>query len=128
MRDESSPGPAGWEEVTIGVGAGTEGELYIGGAGVARGYLNRPSLTAESFVPDPFGTVPGARLYRSGDAVRLRLDGEIEFIGRYDSQVKIRGFRIELGEIEAALTGHERVREAVVVDREEVSGEKRSTS
>jgi amino acid adenylation domain-containing protein len=107
------------------VGAGTEGELYIGGAGVARGYLNRPALTAESFVPDPFGVERGARLYRSGDAVRLGLDGEIEFIGRYDSQVKIRGFRIELGEIEAALTGHESVRETVVVAREEASGEKR---
>ena len=107
------------------VGAGTEGELYIGGAGVARGYLNRPALTAASFVPDPFSAEPGARLYRSGDAARLRLDGEIEFIGRYDAQVKIRGFRIELGEIESALTGHERVREAVVIDRQETSGEKR---
>jgi amino acid adenylation domain-containing protein len=107
------------------VGAGTEGELYIGGAGVARGYLNRPALTAESFVPDPFSATPGARLYRSGDAARIRLDGEIEFIGRYDAQVKIRGFRIELGEIESALTGNERIREAVVVDRQETSGEKR---
>ena len=107
------------------VGTGTEGELYIGGAGVARGYLNRPALTAESFVPDPFGATPGARLYRSGDAARLRFDGEIEFIGRYDAQVKIRGFRIELGEIESALMEHERVREVIVVDRQETWGEKR---
>ncbi|MEO8379795.1 MAG: amino acid adenylation domain-containing protein, partial [Acidobacteriota bacterium] len=104
---------------------GVAGEIYIGGAGVARGYLNRPELTAERFLRDPFSAAPNARMYKTGDLGRWLSDGNIEYLGRNDFQVKIRGFRIELGEIEAKLSQCVGVREAVVIAREDVPGEKR---
>jgi hypothetical protein len=107
------------------VPAGEIGEICVGGAGVARGYLNRPELNAERFVHDPFSTIQGARMYRSGDLARLLPDGEVEYLGRGDAQVKIHGFRIELGEIEAAITGHEQIREARVVAHTDETGTKR---
>ena len=97
---------------------GVPGELHIAGLGLARGYLNRPELTAERFIPNPFSRNPGSRLYKTGDLVRYRSNGEIEFLGRLDHQVKIHGFRIELGEIEAALVSHSSIRAAVVVARQ----------
>jgi amino acid adenylation domain-containing protein len=107
------------------VPAGVPGELYVGGAGVARGYLNQPALTAERFVPDPFGGTPGARLYRTGDLVRYRANGEIEFLGRVDDQIKIRGFRVEVGEVEAALLRDDAVEHAAVLLREDQPGDRR---
>jgi amino acid adenylation domain-containing protein len=103
---------------------GEQGELCIGGGGVARGYLNRPELNAEKFVPDPFSPQPGARLYRTGDLGRCLADGTIEFCGRIDHQVKLHGYRVELGEIEGALREHGEVQEAVVLVREDESGDK----
>ncbi|MBR8830448.1 MAG: D-alanine--D-alanyl carrier protein ligase [Chroococcopsis gigantea SAG 12.99] len=107
------------EPVPIGV----QGELYIGGDGLARGYLNRIELTAERFIPDPFGD-EGDRLYKTGDIVRYCPDGNLEFIGRVDDQVKIRGFRIEPGEIEAALKRYPGIRNAVASVREDRPGDK----
>ncbi|MBN1567098.1 MAG: amino acid adenylation domain-containing protein, partial [Acidobacteria bacterium] len=103
---------------------GIPGELYIGGDGLARGYLNRPELTAEKFIADPFSTEPGSRLYKTGDLVRYRSDGNIEYLGRMDFQVKIRGFRIELEEIEATLGQHPGIRAAVVIMWEFEPGDK----
>ncbi|MES2217071.1 MAG: amino acid adenylation domain-containing protein [Pseudomonadota bacterium] len=99
---------------------GVTGEIFIGGAGVARGYYGRPTLTAESFLPDPFSLIPGSRLYRTGDMGKQLLDGNIEFAGRRDDQVKIRGFRIELSEVEKALELHPEIKEATVIISQEV--------
>ncbi|MFZ2106192.1 MAG: amino acid adenylation domain-containing protein, partial [Roseiarcus sp.] len=104
---------------------GVPGEVHIGGLGLARGYHKRPELTAEKFIPHPFRSEPGARLYKTGDLARYQPNGAIEYLGRLDHQVKIRGFRIELGEIESALAAQPAVLEAVALAREDVPGDKR---
>jgi hypothetical protein len=99
------------------------GELFLGGDGLARGYVDDPALTASRFVPDPFATEPGARLYRTGDRVRRLSDGQLQFVGRLDEQVKLRGFRVEPGEVAAALRALPEVRDAAVVVRADGRGE-----
>lgn len=107
------------------VPAGKIGEIYVGGANLAKGYLNDTALTAERFVKHPFGTVAGARLYRTGDMGCYLPDGQISFHGRADDQVKIRGYRIELNEVVSALNRHPAVRESVVSTCENGTTEKR---
>ncbi|WP_017328296.1 non-ribosomal peptide synthetase [Synechococcus sp. PCC 7336] len=104
---------------------GVPGELHVGGAGLARGYCKQPVRTAARFCPDPFSERPGARLYKTGDRVRYRRDGSLEFLGRIDNQVKLRGFRIELGEIESCLLEAPDIRAAVAVVREDREGDRR---
>lgn len=113
------------DEHNCAVPEGVPGEIFIGGVVVGRGYLNRVTLTAERFVADSFSADPRARMYRTGDLGQWRADGAIEYLGRNDFQVKVRGFRIELGEIEARLRQHPDIKEAVVVTREDRSGDKR---
>ena len=106
------------------VGSGTPGELFIGGTGVGRGYLNHPELTAQRFLPNPFDSRPGARMYRTGDIVRLQPDGQVEFLGRVDDQIKILGHRIEPSEITSVLDENPAIQQSVVVACERQNGEK----
>lgn len=107
------------------VSADTPGEICIGGAGLARGYHNRPDLTAEKFIPNPFGTEAGSRLYKTGDLAHMLPDGQIAFLGRIDDQIKIRGYRIEPNEIVSVLSRHPDIRASLVVAREDAPGDKR---
>ena len=107
------------------VPVGVRGQIFVGGDGLARGYLNRPQLTAERFVTNWLVPDRSARLYRTGDWGRFRADGEIEYLGRVDNEIKLRGQRMELGEIESVLSSHAAVRQAVVIAREDMPGEKR---
>jgi amino acid adenylation domain-containing protein len=104
---------------------GVTGEIYIGGMGVARGYLGQPELTRQRFLADPFSADPAARMYKTGDLGRWLADGTLEYLGRNDGQVKIRGYRVEVGEVEAQLARHAQVKEAAVVAREDVPGQRR---
>ncbi len=107
------------------VPVGVRGELFVGGIGVARGYFNRPELTAEKFVPNPFASTPGERMYKTGDVARFLPDGNIEFLGRKDHQIKLRGYRIELGEIETAIGKYTNIKDSVVIAREDKPGDKK---
>src|SRR6185369_8011975 len=112
------------QPVPIGVPA----ELYIGGLNLARGYLRRPGITASHFIPHPFSTQPGARLYKTGDLVRYRPDGQLQYLGRLDSQVKLRGFRIELDEIASVLRQHPQISNALVLAESSSTGDQRLVS
>ncbi len=132
QRNDAAPSigrPIGGTRVVVldsGLGLvppGAVGEIFLGGEGLARGYLGRADVTAERFVPDPFGARPGDRLYRTGDLAQHRADGSLHLLGRFDQQVKLRGFRIELGEIERTLAAHPEVGEAVVALERDAGGE-----
>ena len=113
------------DKLLTAVPEGMTGELYIGGLGVARGYLNKPELTADKFIPNPFGDELGDRIYKTGDLVRVLNDGNLIFLGRADDQVKIRGYRIELGEINSILNNYEDLKDAIAIIREDKPNIKR---